>query len=66
MPEINLIDVEEMARRLSMSKGTLYNRVHERRIPFIKIGKSLRFDPDEVIRSLPHCSIRDGPIKALK
>ncbi len=50
----HLIDIDELSRRLSIPKGTLYNWVYLKRIPFIKAGRSLRFDPDEVIRSLPH------------
>ena len=52
-----LIDINELSRRLSVPKGTLYNWVYLRRIPFIKAGRSLRFDPDEVIQSLPHSTI---------
>jgi len=48
-----LIDINELSRRLSIPKGTLYNWVYLRRIPFLKAGRSLRFDPQEVIRSLP-------------
>lgn len=47
-----LIDINELSRRLSIPKGTLYNWVYLRRIPFIKAGRSLRFDPYQVIRSL--------------
>jgi excisionase family DNA binding protein len=49
-----LIDINELSRRLSIPKGTLYNWVYLHRIPFLKAGRSLRFDPDEVIRSLSH------------
>ena len=58
MPEITqrLVDINELSRRLSVPKGTLYNWVYLKRIPFIKAGRSLRFDPDEVIQSLPHCT----------
>jgi len=52
-----LIDINELSRLLSISKGTLYYWVYLRRIPFIKAGRSLRFDPDEVIQSLPHTPI---------
>jgi hypothetical protein len=49
-----------MARRLGgIAKGTLYNWVYLRRIPFRKCGRCLRFDPDEVIRSLPHSTTMD-------
>jgi hypothetical protein len=54
-----LVDINELSRRLSIAKGTLYNWVYLRQIPFIKAGPSLRFDPEEVIRSLPHCSKLD-------
>jgi excisionase family DNA binding protein len=49
-----LIDINELSRLISTPKGTIYNLVYLRRIPFVKRGRSLRFDPDEVIRSLPH------------
>ncbi len=48
------IDINELSRRISTPKGTLYNLVYLRKIPFVKRGRSLRFDPDAVIRSLPH------------
>jgi excisionase family DNA binding protein len=59
MPE-QLIDIKELSRRLSVTKGVLYNRVNKRRIPFFKLGRSVRFDYAEVIRSLPHSSVLDG------
>ena len=49
-----LITIHELSRRLSIPKGTLYNWVYLRRIPFVKAGRSLRFDVCDVIRSLPH------------
>jgi hypothetical protein len=55
-----LVDITEMSRRLgNVAVGTLYNWVYLRRIPFIKCGRCLRFDPEEVIRSLPHSSTMD-------
>jgi excisionase family DNA binding protein len=49
-----LIDIDELAVRLSIAKGTLYNWVYLKRIPYIKAGRCLRFDPDEVLASLSH------------
>jgi excisionase family DNA binding protein len=49
-----LIDIDELAARLSIAKGTLYNWVYLKRIPYIKAGRCLRFDPDEVFASLSH------------
>jgi len=49
-----LVTIDELARRLSVAKGTLYNWVYLRRIPFVRAGRCLRFDPDEVLAALPH------------
>jgi len=51
-----LVDIDELAARLSIAKGTLYNWVYLKRIPYIKAGRCLRFDPDEVLASLSHSS----------
>jgi excisionase family DNA binding protein len=49
-----LVDINELAEILSIAKGTLYQWVYLRRIPFIKAGRCLRFDAEEVIASLRH------------
>jgi excisionase family DNA binding protein len=66
MPEINLIDVKEMARRLSVSHRTLCNWANQHQIPFIKVRRALRFDPDAVMRSSRHYSVQDGSINKPK
>ena len=55
MPEQKLIDIKELSERISVPKGTLYNLVYLRRIPYVKAGRCLRFDPDEVFESLHQC-----------
>jgi hypothetical protein len=49
-----LVDINELSTLISVPKGTLYNWCYLRRIPFIKAGRSLRFDPLAVIASMPH------------
>ena len=49
-----LVDIDELAARLSIAKGTPYNWAYLKRIPYIKTGRCLRFDPEEVLASLPH------------
>jgi excisionase family DNA binding protein len=49
-----LVNINELSDILSIAKGTLYQWVYLRRIPFIKAGRCLRFDPEEVIASLRH------------
>jgi excisionase family DNA binding protein len=39
-----LITVQEAALYLSVSVSTLYGWVYQRRIPFVKVGRALRFD----------------------
>lgn len=50
--ESQLIDIDELSERLRIAKGTLYNWVYLRRIPFVKLGRALRFDPKEIERIL--------------
>jgi excisionase family DNA binding protein len=44
----SLLDVEAVADRLSVSVRHVRRLVFERRIPFLKIGSLLRFDPEDV------------------
>jgi excisionase family DNA binding protein len=43
-PELTLMTVQEAAQFLSISVSTLYGWAWQRRIPFVKVGRSLRFD----------------------
>jgi excisionase family DNA binding protein len=49
-PKAPLIDVNEAALRLGVSPRFVRRLVDERRIPFHKIGKFVRFDPADVDR----------------
>jgi excisionase family DNA binding protein len=43
-----LVTVREAADYLSVSVSTLYGWVWQRRIPFVKVGRALRFDVDDL------------------
>jgi excisionase family DNA binding protein len=43
-----LLDVNLLARRLGVSERFIRRLVDERRVPFLKIGKFVRFDPAEI------------------
>lgn len=58
-----LITIAELSRRLAVAKGTLYNFVSKRRIPFVKIGSCLRFDFEKVFQSLKQCPKADDPAR---
>lgn len=45
MLEKRLLNIGEASKYLSISKGSLYKLVWQKRLPFaVKIGRSLRFD----------------------
>lgn len=46
--QLRLLDVPTTADRLGVSVRYVRRLVAERRIPYIKLGHLLRFDPDEV------------------
>ena len=39
-----LVNVNEAAQFLAVSPSTLYGWVWQRRIPFVKVGRAVRFD----------------------
>ena len=43
-----LIDAEEVAAQLGVTVRFVRRLVHERRIPFHRIGRHVRFDPTDV------------------
>jgi excisionase family DNA binding protein len=57
-----LIDINELSRRLSVARGTLYNWVYLRRIPFVKAGRCVRFDYDQVLETLHQYPIIDTSV----
>jgi len=46
--ESGLITVQEAANFLAVSTSTLYGWVYLRRIPFVKVGRALRFEVAEL------------------
>lgn len=48
MAESRLIDITELSDRLGIPKNTLYDWAAFGRIPHLKIGKLLRFEPTAI------------------
>jgi len=42
------VKIEEASLITCFSIGTLYNLVNKNKIPFHKVGRSIRFDPEEL------------------
>ena len=50
----NLISFHDMSKILNIKKGTLYNWVSQRKLPYIKLGKQVlfnKYDIDEWIET---------------
>ena len=45
---IRLLNVKEAARLLGTTAGSLYSMVWRREVPFVKLGRSLRFDVNDL------------------
>jgi excisionase family DNA binding protein len=43
-PPRRLLKIEELSALWSVPKATLYNWVNQGRLPYVKLGRSLRFD----------------------
>lgn len=54
----HLIGVDALALRLGVSERFVRRLVAERRIPFFKIGKFVRFDPAEIDGWIEQCRHR--------
>ncbi len=46
--EKRFLGIEELSQYLGLTKGTLYVWVCQRRLPYLKIGKLLKFDIIEI------------------
>jgi excisionase family DNA binding protein len=43
-----MLNIHELAKELNLSESGLYQMVNQRKIPFLKIGRSIRFDSSEI------------------
>jgi len=48
--QAELVDIAWVAKRLGVSVRHVRRLVHEKRVPLVKWGHLLRFDPDEIER----------------
>lgn len=43
-----LLDINELAEHLGTSQRHIRRLIAERRIPYVKVGRLIRFDPEEI------------------
>ncbi|MEQ9190985.1 MAG: helix-turn-helix domain-containing protein [Alphaproteobacteria bacterium] len=49
-PTLALLTVEQTAERLNVCKRTVYRRIKDRELPFVRTGRLLRIDPVDLER----------------
>lgn len=59
MTSSRLLEIEEMSRFLGVSESTLYGWVNQKRIPFIKVGRLVRFNAEEIENWLKERSVAE-------
>ena len=53
---MRLLNVRELSEILHVAQPTLYEWVRKKRIPYIKIGACIRFNPSKIDEWLEKCS----------
>lgn len=46
--DIKFLTIEDVSEMLQVTRSTVYN-LKKKGLPFIKLGKNIRFDQDEVV-----------------
>jgi excisionase family DNA binding protein len=59
-PSMPLLDIPGVAERLAVSERYIRRLVFERRIPFVKLGHFIRFDPAEIERWIADARVPTG------
>lgn len=54
----DLLNVEDVSKKLRIAKSTVYTYVHQGILPSIKIGKSVRFSPTDVYRAVEKMKLK--------
>lgn len=57
---MTLLTVNDLAAMLQVKEKTIYAWASQRKIPFIKVGSIVRFDPNEIEQWLRNCHVSVG------
>lgn len=47
-----LLDIKEVSELIGISPSTIYKMTHKKRIPFVKVGRLVKFEPAKIIEWL--------------
>jgi excisionase family DNA binding protein len=45
---MKLLDVSQLSEMLNVKKKTIYDWVHKNKIPYLKLGNLVRFNPNDI------------------
>jgi len=48
--EKRLFNIDELAVYIAVPRGTIYNWISQKKLPYIKIGRGVRFDKEDIDR----------------
>ena len=57
----HLLTIDQLVERLGISTRHVRRLIAERRIPYLKVGKLVRFDPEEINRWLDDSRVAQRP-----
>lgn len=55
-----LLTIDELCQLLRLPKSAIYNLTHQKRIPFIKVSRKLRFRESAINKWLESLEVDDG------
>ena len=58
MQETKLLNIDETSAYLGIKKPTLYSWVFQKKIPYIKVGRMIRFNVNELLLWLEEKSVK--------
>jgi len=62
MPQKRFIGIEELAEYLDLKRSTIYQWVHQQKIPYYKLGKRVKFDLEKIENWLKKKEVKPHPI----
>ena len=54
-----LIDVKQLSESTGLSVFTLYSWINQKRIPYVKVGRLVRFDPRKIEKWIEGNSVEE-------
>jgi len=60
---MGLLTIQQAANHTGLSTHTLYKMVSQRRVPFVKLGGALRFNPEQLDQWIKQNTVMPMPEK---